>query len=191
LHGYVFTMQYPCGWVSPFGHYRIKACCQLPDTFRRLPRPSSPLTAKASTVCAYSLDHITPSYLGMTRIPANGTTYHLLSIRQLALPALASTTRCRHSSQTLATSRFSKNMPQPQRQGISKCVCADHSEEAFASFVPRLAWLLMANLFFLRQGAVARSGLQAHERRRNAASGKSGGSGRTRTTGLTLIRGAL
>ena len=69
-------MQYPCGWVSPFGHCRIKACCQLPDTFRRLPRPSSPLTAKASTVCAYSLDHITPSCLGATRIPANGTTYH-------------------------------------------------------------------------------------------------------------------
>ena len=65
LHGYVFTMQYPCGWVSPFGHCRIKACCQLPDTFRRLPRPSSPLTAKASTVCAYSLDHITPSRLGV------------------------------------------------------------------------------------------------------------------------------
>ena len=39
-------------WVSPFGHCRIKACCQLPDTFRRLPRPSSPLTAKASTVYA-------------------------------------------------------------------------------------------------------------------------------------------
>src|SRR5690606_40466021 len=31
----------------------------------RLPRPSSPLTAKASTVCAYSLDHITPSRLGV------------------------------------------------------------------------------------------------------------------------------
>ena len=39
-------------WVSPFGHRRIEACCQLPDAFRRLPRPSSPLTAKASTVCA-------------------------------------------------------------------------------------------------------------------------------------------
>ena len=50
-------------WVSPFGHCRIKACCQLPDTFRRLPRPSSPLTAKASTVCALSLDHITPRRL--------------------------------------------------------------------------------------------------------------------------------
>ena len=119
-------MQYPCGWVSPFGHRRIKACCQLPDAFRRLPRPSSPLTAKASTVCAYSLDHITPSYLKVIRIPANGTTYHLLSIRQLALPALASTTRCRHSSQTLATSRFSKNMPRPQCPGSIK-VCVRRS----------------------------------------------------------------
>ena len=60
-------MRYPCGWVSPFGHRRIKACCQLPDAFRRLPRPSSPLTAKASTVCACSLDHITPSRLRVIR----------------------------------------------------------------------------------------------------------------------------
>ena len=55
-------------WVSPFGHCRIKACCQLPDTFRRLPRPSSPLTAKASTVYACSLDHITPSRLGASTL---------------------------------------------------------------------------------------------------------------------------
>ena len=36
-------------WVSPFGYPRIKACCQLPVAFRRLPRPSSPLSAKAFT----------------------------------------------------------------------------------------------------------------------------------------------
>ena len=53
-------------WVSPFGHFRIKARCQLPGPFRRLPRPSSPLTAKASTVCAWSLDHITSSRLEIT-----------------------------------------------------------------------------------------------------------------------------
>ena|GEM_PF-2615837 len=76
---YVFSAGYPCGWVSPFGHCRIKACCQLPDTFRRLPRPSSPLTAKASTVCAYSLDHITPSRLrvlwpmALSRLCSNDT----------------------------------------------------------------------------------------------------------------------
>jgi hypothetical protein len=33
--------------------------CQLPAAFRRLPRPSSPVIAKASTTCTYSLDPIT------------------------------------------------------------------------------------------------------------------------------------
>src|SRR6476661_1558318 len=30
LHTYVFSMQYPCGWVSPFGNLRIKACLLAP-----------------------------------------------------------------------------------------------------------------------------------------------------------------
>ena len=33
--------------------------CQLPRAFRRLARPSSPVIAKASTTCTYSLDPIT------------------------------------------------------------------------------------------------------------------------------------
>ena len=33
--------------------------CQLPEAFRRLPRPSSPIIAKASTTCSYLLDPIT------------------------------------------------------------------------------------------------------------------------------------
>ena len=41
-------------WVSPFGHSRIKDCSHLPVTFRRVPRPSSPLVAKASTRCPSS-----------------------------------------------------------------------------------------------------------------------------------------
>ena len=46
-----------------FPHSEIlgsKLVCQLPGAYRRLRRPSSPDIAKASTVCAYSLDHITP-----------------------------------------------------------------------------------------------------------------------------------
>jgi len=39
------------GWVAPFGHPGIKACSQLPQDFRSVPRPSSPLGAKASTRC--------------------------------------------------------------------------------------------------------------------------------------------
>ena len=40
------------GRVSPFRYLRINACCQLPGAFRRLPRLSSPSTAKAFTLCA-------------------------------------------------------------------------------------------------------------------------------------------
>ena len=36
-----------------------KLVCQLPEAFRRLPRPSSPVIAKASTTCTCSLDPIT------------------------------------------------------------------------------------------------------------------------------------
>ena len=50
---YVFMYRYPCGWVSPFGHARIKECSHLPEPFRRVPRPSSPLVAKAFTRCPY------------------------------------------------------------------------------------------------------------------------------------------
>src|SRR3990167_4407995 len=50
-----------------FPHSEIlgsKPVCRLPEAYRRLPRLSSPVAAKASTICAYSLDHITPSYPG-------------------------------------------------------------------------------------------------------------------------------
>jgi hypothetical protein len=75
---YVFT--------SPFRHLRINACCQLPGAFRRLPRLSSPLTAKASTVCAYSLDHITLSRLKVIRCEYND----YFKFRHSYVPALAS-----------------------------------------------------------------------------------------------------
>ena len=35
--------------VSPFGNLRIKVCSQLPEAYRSVLRPSSPLNAKAST----------------------------------------------------------------------------------------------------------------------------------------------
>ena len=47
------------GRVPPFRYLRIIVRCRLPEAFRRLPRLSSPSTAKASTLCAFSLDHIT------------------------------------------------------------------------------------------------------------------------------------
>ena len=44
-----------------------KLVCQLPEAFRRLPRPSSPVIAKASTTCTCSLDPITSVSLGHDR----------------------------------------------------------------------------------------------------------------------------
>ena len=40
-------------WVPPFRYLRIKDCSHLPATFRRVPRLSSPLIAKASTRCPF------------------------------------------------------------------------------------------------------------------------------------------
>jgi hypothetical protein len=44
------------GRVSPFGNLRIKVCSQLPTAYRNVLRPSSPLSAKASTKCPFALD---------------------------------------------------------------------------------------------------------------------------------------
>ena len=50
---YEFIRRQPClhGWVTPFGHLRVNACLQLTTAYRSLPRPSSPLGAKAFTSC--------------------------------------------------------------------------------------------------------------------------------------------
>jgi hypothetical protein len=48
-HAYEFSTGSPCGGVSPFGHPRINDRSHLPAAFRSVPRPSSPLGAKAST----------------------------------------------------------------------------------------------------------------------------------------------
>ena len=64
-HAYLFSMRYLLR--GGFPHSEIagsKVVCHLADAYRRLPRPSSPSTAKASTMCAYSLDHITSRSLG-------------------------------------------------------------------------------------------------------------------------------
>ena len=42
--------------VAPFGYLRIFSCLRLPAVFRSLPRPSSAVSAKASTVCPYYLN---------------------------------------------------------------------------------------------------------------------------------------
>ena len=48
--------------VSPFGHPRINAYVRLPEDYRSLSRPSSPVRAKASTVRPCSLDRISATH---------------------------------------------------------------------------------------------------------------------------------
>ena len=58
-HDYVFIMRYRLR--GGFPHSEIsgsKLICQLPEAYRRLSRPSSPVIAKASTTCTCSLDPI-------------------------------------------------------------------------------------------------------------------------------------
>ena len=61
------------GRVSPFGHPRIKACSQLPVAYRSVPRPSSPLDAKAFTKRPSLLEIRTPKQpAGRTVGPPSG-----------------------------------------------------------------------------------------------------------------------
>ena len=50
---YGFMTGYPCGWVAPFGDPGINDRSHLPRAYRSVPRPSSPLSAKASTRCPF------------------------------------------------------------------------------------------------------------------------------------------
>ena len=72
-------IQYEIPQRGGFPHSEIpgsKLVYQLPEAYRRLLRPSSPVAAKASTMCAYSLDHITPSTLFYSIFSAIAALHH-------------------------------------------------------------------------------------------------------------------
>jgi hypothetical protein len=66
--------------VSPFGDLRIIACLQLPEAYRRLPRPSSALCAKASTVCPYLFPSFASLIPNIPSTPLSLGTYSLAGI---------------------------------------------------------------------------------------------------------------
>jgi hypothetical protein len=84
-------------WRGGFPHSDIcgsKLVCQLPAAFRRLPRPSSPVIAKASTACTYSLDPITVSTLHLLCFMPSG--YRLSRACSVVRTALAFCLESRH-----------------------------------------------------------------------------------------------
>jgi hypothetical protein len=102
--------------ASGFPHSEIAGStggCPLPDAYRRLQRPSSPPAAKASTVCACSLDHIPKRFVVVRRF-----FIHRIQIMRLTRsrdgcrvphpPAQDSSTRsraCTHASRACAHPR--------------------------------------------------------------------------------------
>lgn len=75
----------PMGRVSPFGNPRIKICSQFPEAYRRVPRPSSPFGAKASTKCPLTLDRSAVTHRGKPRIRDNSVKTRLMSARTIVL----------------------------------------------------------------------------------------------------------
>ena len=81
----MYSVADTCLAASGFPHSEMfgsMLVCQLPEPYRRLPRLSSPLTAKASTMCTYSLDYITPN----SPLPE---TYQSYFVRLKRLPSVA------------------------------------------------------------------------------------------------------
>ena len=111
--------------LSGFPHSEIsgsKSVCRLPEAYRRLPRLSSPLTAKASTVCAYSLDHITPINQGLKESISEKMTFaeNLRLNSQIYLDLTTRSETC-VSSLLLSLSEFLKNVwRKDQKSGLSR-----------------------------------------------------------------------
>src|ERR1700731_4036928 len=89
---YEFRRRYPCGWVAPFGDPGITDRSHLPRAFRSVPRPSSPLSAKASTRCPYL--RLIP---GGTFVPPHKTAAHRGKTHMAQRPHMKTLLRIRSS----------------------------------------------------------------------------------------------
>lgn len=93
LISYEFRYGYHSITSGGFPHSEIsgsKLICQLPEAYRRLSRPSSPIIAKASTTCSYSLDPIT-----LTSAPRCRRTNLAATSSSKCLPGLSPGALCR------------------------------------------------------------------------------------------------
>src|SRR5688500_11752270 len=112
-HDYVFIMRYLLR--GGFPHSEIsgsKLICQLPEAYRRLSRPSSPVIAKASTTCSYSLDPITLTSLA--RCPSQSR-----NVRGLSPRALCRTSKNRFDSKLKFILDAIKNLSLAARSALN------------------------------------------------------------------------
>jgi hypothetical protein len=98
---YEFRSGYPCGWVAPFGDPGITDRSHLPRAFRSVPRPSSPLSAKASTRCPYLALDLPGVLPRRTKGSAAKRRNHRRAQGQNSIPAKAGTRTQRPRMKTL------------------------------------------------------------------------------------------
>src|ERR1700682_217326 len=88
--------------------------CRLPAAYRRLSRPSSPIIAKASTTCTYSLDPITLPPLSR-RAPRQSPSKHSQDHRKLSRLCIPTPFESRDTMQYITQCpRYSKGSSQPR-----------------------------------------------------------------------------
>ena len=142
--------------------------CRLPGAFRRLSRLSSPVVAKAFTVCASSLDPLTPNFPESSSSPQRASARHRFPLSSLRTTWIV-------KEQFLMNMRiYHKNLAPPLRADFICLRCSSPP------------WWSQAGSN-RRPSACKADALPAELWPLNLI----GGSGWTRTTDLTLIRGAL
>lgn len=113
-------------WVSPFGNLRVKGCSHLTAAYRSVPRPSSPVCAKASTNCPYltleSPHHQhqrwrRPLRAGSLGIASSGISVRVLNLSQISV-------NCQH----LARHRTSRSRASLKADTFTASILRTHSQ---------------------------------------------------------------
>jgi hypothetical protein len=146
---YEFRSRYPGsspGWVAPFGDPGITDRSHLPRAFRSVPRPSSPLSAKASTRCPYlrlitgiparssqkGMPHKTAAHRGKTLQDTQQPHMKTL-LRIRAHGGAARPIRLGHITNSLFTLQSAPPPRAPQRRGtVSRVIFSEPRAPAFA-----------------------------------------------------------
>ena len=127
---YEFSTGYPCGWVAPFGDPGITDRSHLPRAFRSVPRPSSPLSAKASTRCpCFALDHriavtgdaAPPPRTGPNPMPSPQQRRAAVSMKTLLSDSLRPSSACPRPVRLGHITTLSSPFNQPRRGCPRRC----------------------------------------------------------------------
>jgi hypothetical protein len=127
---YEFSTGYPCGWVAPFGDPGITDRSHLPRAFRSVPRPSSPLSAKASTRCpCFALDHriavtgdaAPPPRTGPNPVPAPQQRSAAVSMKTLLSDSPRPSSACTRPVRLGHITTLSSPFNQPRRGRPRRC----------------------------------------------------------------------